>query len=232
MYDYDYSLSIHFYTDTFKYEKKLIITQFQISLFTILEKANHDLIKLVFIEVFILYDFLIFNSFERCYHIYKRKLCALIKLVSKYDYFCKHFRNKAVIHIDYKFLVRFLWTNFYEDIYDHWINKLKRLNLEIVHISRRRNRIVDDLFKTLFLNENCYPDKNVKRTLTALIKKGPFWVWKDEKDKYEKFLNNLNLAQKNEIIEHDTLLKEDVFRILSAKIKTNDSWKTAYLTFE
>jgi hypothetical protein len=106
MHEYDYSLSAHFYTDVSMYDEGLVITQFQI----------HDE-KIT--EISILYDFLTFNAAERRYSIYKKKLCALIRFVMKYDYFCKHSRNTIIIHTNHKSLIWFLRSNAQEDIYDH-----------------------------------------------------------------------------------------------------------------
>ena len=90
---YDHSLPAHFYTDAFLYAGGLVITQFQ----TLPEGKC--------VEVPILYDSITFDLFERRYPTYKRELCVLTKFVTKYNYFCKHPRNKAVIHTDHKPLV-------------------------------------------------------------------------------------------------------------------------------
>ncbi len=92
MHEFDDFLSTHFSIDASLYEDDLIVTQFQV----INEKI---------IEVSILYDFITFNSAERKYSIYKKKLCALIRFVVKYDYLSKHSRNVTIIHIDHKSLI-------------------------------------------------------------------------------------------------------------------------------
>ena len=153
MYEYDYSLPIHFYTNASLNDDDLIITQFQ--------KNNQNDEKSV--KVSILYNSVIFNFTERRYPTYKRELCALIKFVHKYDHFCKHSKNTAIIHIDHKSLIHFLKTDSHENIYDHWTNKLRKLNLKIIHISKRRNKIADDLFRILFWDENCDLQKKWKK---------------------------------------------------------------------
>lgn len=159
MYDYNYSLHVYFYTNVSKYECELIITQFQTSKTgSRIEGENPNPV-----EVSILYDFIIFNSSERRY----RELCALIKFVVKYEYFCKHPRNKTIIHTDQKTLIQFLRADIHEGIYGHWTNKLRRLNLEIVHISERRNKVADDLSRILFHDEDYRSYEIVKRAFAA-----------------------------------------------------------------
>ena len=106
MHDYDYLFLIHFYSNVSLYDNDLIITQFSI----------HDN-KIT--KISILYDSIFFSSIEKKYFTYKQKLCIFIKFVIKYDYFCKHSRNQAIIHTDHKLLIRFLKTNCHENIYKH-----------------------------------------------------------------------------------------------------------------
>jgi hypothetical protein len=106
IHEIDYFDVVHFYTDAFMYDEDLIITQFR-------QKDE----KIV--EVSILYDVYTFNSAERKYSVYKKKLCVLIKSMIKYDHFCKHFVNTAIIHIDHKSLIHFLKSNRHEEIYEH-----------------------------------------------------------------------------------------------------------------
>ena len=169
-------------------------------------------------KISILYDSIFFSSTKKKYFIYKRKLCAFIKFVIKYDYFCKHFRNRTIIHIDHKSLIRFLRTNFHENIYEHWIDKFRKLNLKITYISKRRNRIADELFKTIFLNENCIIDRYVKRVSNIFQKKKTKWIWKNEKKNYQKFLNHFQSNQMIEMTDRDTFEKKNVFQIFSMKI--------------
>lgn len=158
MFEYDYFLPTHFYTDASLFEKRLMITQFQ--------PQNNKLVK-----VPILYDSITLKLFEQKYYTYKREFYALIKFMIKYDYFCKHSRHRTVAHTDHKPLVEFLKTDCYESIYEHWADKLHRLNLEIAYISKRRNRIADGLSKTLFLDEECDSISEIKKALTAFEKK-------------------------------------------------------------
>ncbi len=221
MHEYDYSLSTHFYTNASLYERDLMIIQFQI----IDEKI---------IKVSILYDFIIFNLIERRYSIYKKKLCALIKFVSKYDYFCKHLKNVTVIHTDHKSLIWFLRSNAQKRIYDHWTNKLKRLNLKIQYISNRRNQIANELFRTIFQNENFFFNDAVHQIIDV-IDKDFKWIWKNEKREYQNFLKNLEFMKKQKILDQETLKKENVFaRVLATavddEVSSEDltSWNYAY----
>lgn len=162
MFEYDYSLSAHFYEDASKFVCELIITQFQ---FQTKEKKV--------VEVLILYDSIIFTKFETHYSIYKRELCALTKFVMKYDHFCKYPKLTVIVHTDHKPLIQFLRSNCHEGIYDHWADKLRRLNLKIQYISRRQNRVANELFRTLFSIENCTVNPNITKAWKSFSKKSP-----------------------------------------------------------
>lgn len=71
------------------------------------------------IEIFILYNSIIFITIEIHYFIYKRKLCVFIKFVIKYNHFCKHFKIIVIVYTNHKFLIQFFRTNSYENIYEH-----------------------------------------------------------------------------------------------------------------
>ena len=221
MFEYDYFLSVHFYTNASKYACDLIIIQFQFQK------------KKKMIEISVQYDFIIFISTEMRYSIYKRKLCVLTKFVIKYDYFCKHSKIIVIIHIDHKSLIQFLKSDSHENIYDHWTDKLRRLNLKIQYISERRNRVTDELFRILFLTENCTTDSNVIKTWRVISKKNSKWIWKNDKKNYQVFLNFFNDSNKIEIILSEILQRKNVFfQFLSMKIIIDsncDSWEKAYL---
>ena len=171
VFEYNYFLSIHFYTNASKYVCDLIIIQFQFQ-------------KKKMIEISVQYDFIIFISTKMRYSIYKQKLCVLTKFVIKYDYFCKHSKITIVIHIDCKFLIQFLKSDSHENIYEHWTNKLRRFNLKIKYISERRNRVTDELFRILFLAKNCTADSNVIETWWIISEKNSKWIWKNDKKNY------------------------------------------------
>lgn len=109
MYGYDPSLPVHFYTDASGFAGRLAITQFRFH-----ERNKNDL------EVPIAYDSFIFTGTQQRYATYKQELCALTKFVLKYDYFCKHPRNTAIIHTDHKPLTYFLESGAHEGIYGLW----------------------------------------------------------------------------------------------------------------
>ena len=143
MHDINFILIIHFYIDALKYEAKFTMTQFQMRKLTI-----------SIIKILILYDSFIFFFTQKLYFTYKKKLCAIIKFVCRYDYLCKHFYNFTIIHIDHRSLIYFLKSNLHEKIYDYWTNKLRRLNIIIQYISNHRNKTADELLKIIF-NDEC-----------------------------------------------------------------------------
>ena len=102
------------------------------------------------IKIFIIYDLFTFVSICRKYFIYKRKLYIIIKFVKKYDYLCKHLYYIIIIYINHKSFTYFLRFNIYKEIYEHWVNQLRRFNIEIIYISNYKNKIIDVLFRTLF----------------------------------------------------------------------------------
>lgn len=157
MHGYDSSLSAHFFFDAFLYVGELIIIQFQ---------TSNDGKS---VKVFIFYDFVTFDSTERKYFIYKKKLCAFIKFVTKYDYFCKHFRNIAVIYIDHKLLICFLKIDCHEKIYKHWKDKLRRLNFEIKYISKKNLSM--NCSKRFFRTKTARLIKRLKKLHLFLLKK-------------------------------------------------------------
>ena len=89
MFGIDPELSVNAYTDAFKYGADLYIGQ--------LQKGEMRLI---------LYDFIVFNSTQRNYDTYKRKLFAIVMFIDKYEHI---FNGKEVfiIHIDHEFLIDF-----------------------------------------------------------------------------------------------------------------------------
>lgn len=99
---------IHFYTDASDFEEKLIIIQ---------ERNQSEQVK----KISVLYDSVMFIFIQRKYVIYKKELCAMIKLIMKYDYLIKHFHHIFIIHIDHKSFIYFFISiaDVHEKIYEH-----------------------------------------------------------------------------------------------------------------
>ena len=154
MHDIDFSRSFQFYTDASGFDEELIVTQHQNNSTDKLQKRT--------IEMLILYDAFSLSRIQRIYSTYKKKLCVLIKFVMKYDYMCKHLYNMIIIHIDHRSLTRFLKSDFHEEIYEHWANQLKRLNIDIKYISKFRNKMTDELFRTIFSKDECLFSEDIK----------------------------------------------------------------------
>jgi hypothetical protein len=155
IHEINYFEIIHFYIDAFMYDEDLIITQFR--------QKNEKIV-----EISILYDVYTFNSTERKYLVYKKELCVLIKSVMKYDHFCKHLINTTIIHTDHKSLIHFLEFDRHEEIYEHWADKMRDLNIKIRYVSERRNKVADELSRTIFRKEDCSFDFEMKFALRFL----------------------------------------------------------------
>ncbi len=214
MHEINLNDEIHFYTDASAFAVDMIVTQFRIDVS--IEKI---------VKMFIMYDsfFLLFS--RRKYFTYKKKLYVMITFVIKYDYLCKHFYKSAIIHTDHRSLTHFLKSNAHENIYDHWANQLRRLNIVIKYISDSRNKIVDDLFRILFFDEDCREDINiVVDALKELETKELDWIWKDDKNDFEEFLAFVFLHQ-FEIVERDIMNDVFVFalNVVSFTVSMNKS---------
>ena len=105
----------HYYTDASGFEGGMIITQKKIDF----HFSSDFHISTKIIEVSIVYDSFTFISIQRKYPTYKKKLCAMIKLIIKYSHFVKHPYNTAIIHTDHKPFIYFLTFNIHENIYGH-----------------------------------------------------------------------------------------------------------------
>ena len=221
MYEHDSDIASHMYVNASNFAAELVITQFQYA-----ARSNHENFSKK-IEISIVYDSFIFVSTQRMYFIYKKELCSLTKFAVKYDYFCKHSIHITIIHIDHKSLTHFLKSDCHESIYEHWVDKLKKLNIQIKHIFERRNKVTDDLFRIIFKSSDCFSDENISLMTEALVKKESAWIWKDDKDEYEAFLASLNDVNRQEIVDHESMHDINVFAV-TVKILKRFSWSEAY----
>ena len=223
MYDVNFSRLFQFYTNASNFEDELIITQHQNIFENIFKKRT--------IEMFILYDaFSLFRT-QKIYFIYKKKLCVFVKFVMKYDYMCKHSYNVITIHTDHRSLIRFLKFDFHEDMYEHSIDQFRRLNIDIRYISEFKNKMIDELFKIIFLEDECFFNFDIKNALKK-IQKNRSWIWKNDKKEYEEFLNFLSWNKKNEIIQKRTLNEISVFVTIFEMIENNrKNWQNCYRRF-
>ena len=224
MHEIDLRLKVHFYIDVFEFEADLVITQFQF-----LDTIDINENKIV--KILIIYDSFIFAITRRKYSIYKRELYVMIFFVTKYDYLCKHSYFSAIVHIDHKSLIHFLSSNLHEDIYDHWTNKLRRLNLTIQYISRSRNKIVDVLSRTLFTENECETNEVIQKINKSLQEHDSMWVWKDDKKEFDEFLVTLNSTRQTKIRQHDIMNDLSVFSLITIARIDVISWKQIYEIF-
>lgn len=178
-------------------------------------------------KIFVFYDSITFISLQRKYVIYKRKLCVMIKLIMKYDYFAKHLYNTAVIHTDHKFLIHFfIFVNDnHENIYEHWTKQFRRLNVEIKYISEFKNKVADEFFRIFFHFVDCEKRFEIKKYFDQLKK----WIWSDRKKiKYEYLLTELILSKRDEMLNQKTFHEKSVFAMEIVNIKKNVSWAAVY----
>ena len=159
MHDIDWILNFYFYTDISKFDADFCITQFQ----------NQDKNKSV--KIFILFDSFMFTSTEQKYFTYKKELCAMIQFYIKYVYMLKSSALSEIIYTDYKFLIWFLMSDLHDSIYSHWTAKMRKLSLEIKHISEFKNKMMNELSRTLFDNLDCHMNAVSKTVQQELEKK-------------------------------------------------------------
>ena len=169
MHEIDLRISIHFYIDASEFTTELVIIQFRASSAVDLKDVSTA------VKVSILYDFFIFTSTRRIYSTYKKKFYAVVIFTFKFDYFCKNFYISVIIHTNHRSLIHFLNSDIHEEIYEHWTNKLRRLNVEIQYISKSRNKIVDVLSCTLF-KKDCTKSSLVKIVRKELNFKKFLWI--------------------------------------------------------
>ena len=203
MHEINFTDEIHFYTDVSEYNSGLIITQRKI-------EQKIDLhINTKMIEVSVLYDSFTFNRIQRKYFTYKKKLCAMITLVIKYNYLVKHFYQSAIIHTDHKFFIHFFISNIsiHERIYEHWTDKMRIFNVKIKYISDFKNKITNDLFKIYFHEKDCYFISEISSCLHEIEK----WIWSDKKNEYENFLKKLFEFEKKKLLKKKTFHEKTVF---------------------
>lgn len=119
MHEMNLKLFIHFYTDVLNWAMSLVITQFQNVTLVNLSKSNS------LMKILIIYDSFSWSFSQQNYLTYKKKLCAIVIFVKKYDYLCKHLYLLTVVHMNHKSLTHFLEADAHEDVYNSWIDKLQ-----------------------------------------------------------------------------------------------------------
>lgn len=62
--------------------------------------------------------------------------------------------------------------------------------------------------------------------IEALVKRGSFWIWKNDKDEYQAFLVSLNDIDKRKVVDHESLHEVNVFAATFDLKKT--SWSDVY----
>ena len=54
-------------------------------------------------------------------------------------------KQQSVIYTDHKPFVGFINAEYHEDIFAHWANKLRLLNIRIQYIEKKKNTLADGL---------------------------------------------------------------------------------------
>ena len=232
MHDIDWILNFHFYTDISKFSIDFCITQFQ----------NQD--KNRSVKISILFDFFMFMSTEQKYLTYKRKFCIMIWFCTKYAYMLKNSALSEIIHTNHKFLVQFLISDLYDDIYSHWAAKMRELSLEIKHILKFRNKVTDELSRTFFNDFDCHMNTVSRAVQQELKREDSQWIWKNNKKDFTEFLNMLIQNQSLEVIKHrilhdilihvihvSELVILEVAQSTASQFSSSISWETAYQKF-
>ncbi len=105
---------------------------------------------------------------------------------------------------------------------------LHRLNVSIVYIPGRRNKVADGFSRTLF-DSDYSNDIRVQRLATELANHDSRWIWKDGKGGFENFLTKLNQDDRLEVVGQGTIKKVSVFGLKFMMTTPGDiSWKQAY----
>ena len=99
MFGIDFELSVNAYIDAFKYDADLYICQLQ-----------KDEMRLI------LYDFIVFNSTQRNYDTYKKKLFVIVMFIDKYEHIFNS-KKVSIIHIDHKLLISFMNAEKHSNIF-------------------------------------------------------------------------------------------------------------------
>ena len=206
MHGIDWSIQFHFYSDASGYVRDLVITQFQILLRY--KKSA---------EMSILYDVFTFNQAECHYSTYKRELCVIVKFVVKHNHLLWNSDSKMyeVLHTDHMSLICFLKLELHDEIYEHWVTKLQKLNVKLQYIKRFWNKMMNSLSRIIFRDKTC-TDNSVISALRAEVNKhwsDSQWFWKDRKDEYDSFLEQLTESEKEKILISDTINELNVFTL-------------------
>ena len=206
MYEIDWSIQFHFYSDASGYVRDLVITQFQILLRY--KKSA---------EMSILYDVFTFNQAECHYSTYKRELCVIVKFVVKHNHLLWNSDSKMyeVLHTDHMSLICFLKLELHDEIYEHWVTKLQKLNVKLQYIKRFWNKMMNSLSRIIFRDKTC-TDNSVISALRAEVNKHQSdsqWFWKDRKGEYDSFLEQLTESEKEKILISDTINELNVFAL-------------------
>ena len=185
MFDIDSELFVNAYIDVFKYDADFYICQ--------LQKGEMRLI---------LYDSIAFNSTQRNYDTYKRKLFVIVMFIDKYEHI---FNSKKVfiIHIDHKLLIDFMNVEKHSNIFAKWAIKLQSHNIRLKYVENKKNAIANDLSRVIFNEKNCRPDQLVKKLYEKMKKhkNDNQWFWRFDKNEYQIMLKRLSKKNRKRRID-------------------------------
>ena len=140
-----------------------------------------------------------------------------MKFAVKYNHLLQNSDSKMykVLYTDYISLIHFLKSEFHDEIYKHWVTKFQKLNIKLQYIKRFQNKMMNSLSRIIFRDETC-TDNSVISALRAEVNKhwsDSQWFWKDRKDEYDSFLEQLTESEKEKILISDTINELNVFTL-------------------
>ena len=185
MFDIDFEFFVNAYIDAFKYGADFYICQLQ-----------KDEMKLI------LYDFIVFNSIQRNYDTYKKKLFVIVMFINKYEHIFNS-KKMFIIHIDHKLLISFMNAEKHSRIFVKWAIKLRSHNIRLKYVESKKNAIADGLSRVIFNEKNCRFDQLVKK-LYEKVKKHKNdnqWFWKFDKNEYQIMLKRLSKKNRKRRID-------------------------------
>ena len=179
VFGFDPALPSRLYSDASGYAGGCCITQKQVD-----RDGSGKLI-----EYPLHFDSFLFNPTERNYGTYKRELFSIINWCRKYYYMLVN-NEPSTIFTDHKPLTYFLRASAVNGIYARWQSELHGLNVVIIYIEGKRNKVADGLSRTIFPDPDGGTD-DLLNTLGDLVEDDngePKWVWKDGKGGYDELL--------------------------------------------
>ena len=185
LFGWDPKTPVHVYTDASGYGAGCHITQMQ----------GGTMVPIV-------YDSFTLTKAMRNYDTYKRELLAIVTFTSKFAHMLNA-KEVSIVHADHKPLASFMNSDYHEDIFARWANKLRKLHVRITYIKGEKNKAADGLSRALFDREDCSMNEIVKELAPVVMenKDNVEWFWKTGKGGYRAMLKELTEKKRQEVVE-------------------------------